>query len=254
MCLIVVAWRVSADYPLVVAANRDEVFDRPTAPASFWEDAQQVLGGRDLQAGGTWMGVTRGLRFAALTNIREPTKHDADARSRGLLVSEFLNGRRRPDTYLRTVARQGKQYNGFNLLAADPESLYYYSNRGDAPRELPPGIYGLSNGMLDTPWPKLEAAKSFFARALRGLPDFEPCFDLLSDDETAPDDQLPDTGVGLDWERILSAIFVKSPVYGTRASTILAVRADNSVRFVERRFGADASPAGGTDVAFMAEV
>lgn len=254
MCVIVVAWRVSADYPLVVAANRDELFQRPTAPASFWEDAPHVLAGRDLQAGGTWLGVTRGLRFAALTNIREPHLFNPEAPSRGMLVSDFLTGRRRSDTYLRSVARVGKQYNGFNLLAADRDSLYYYSNRGDAPRELPPGIYGLSNNQLDTPWPKTEAAKSFFAHALRSLPDLEPCFRLLSDDEMARDEELPDTGVGLEWERVLSAIFVKSPEYGTRSSTILAVRADNSVRFVERRFGSDGSPAGGTDVAFMAEV
>lgn len=254
MCLIVIAWRMSADYPLVVAANRDELFERPTAPASFWEDAPHVLAGRDLQARGTWMGVTRSLRFSAVTSIREPDKFNPEAPSRGLLVSEFLTGRRRPDTYLRSVSRQAKLYNGFNLLAADRDALYYYSNRGPAPVELPPGIYGLSNDLIDVPWPKLGAAKSFFGNALKSLPDLEPCFGVLSDDEIAADEDLPDTGVGIEWERVLSAIFVKSATYGTRASTILAVRADNSVRFVERRFGVAGAPLGGTDVAFMAEV
>jgi uncharacterized protein with NRDE domain len=253
VCLIVVAWRVSADYPLVVAANRDEFFDRRTMPAAFWSDAPQVLAGRDMKASGTWMGITRTLRFAALTNVREPDAALEDAPSRGLLVSEFLTGRRRPNTYLRDVARQGKNHNGFNLLVADRNSLFHCSNRGAPPEELPPGIYGLSNHRLDTPWPKLEAAKAAFAKALNALPDVNPAFDLLADDTIAPDEALPDTGVGPEWERLLSAVFVKSTAYGTRSSTVIAVRADNSVRFVERRFGPGGSPAGGTDVAFMAE-
>lgn len=254
MCVIVVGWRVAAEYPLVVIANRDENFDRPTAPAAFWEEAPGVLAGRDLEAGGTWLGITRNQRFAAVTNYREPPHVIADAPSRGHLVSDFLKARRRPDTYLRGVARQGKQYNGFNLLVADRDSLHYYSNRGEAPKALPPGIYGLSNNLLDVPWPKLEAAKSFFSHALAALPDLEPCFQILADDEIAADGDLPDTGVGLERERMLSAIFVKgAPGYGTRSSTVIAVRADNSVRFVERRFGPSGAPAGGTDVAFMAE-
>lgn len=253
MCVIVVGWRVSAEYPLVVIANRDEFFDRPTAPAAFWEDAPGVLAGRDLEAGGTWLGITRNQRFAAITNFREPHHVIPDAPSRGHLVADFLKARRRPDTYLRAVARQGKQYNGFNLLVADRDSLHYYSNRNEAPVPLPPGIYGLSNNRLDVPWPKIEAAKSFFVHAMAALPDLEPCFQILADDEIAPDGQLPDTGIGLEWERVLSSIFVCSPEYGTRSSTVIAVRADNSVRFVERRFGPGGTPAGGTDVAFMAE-
>lgn len=253
MCLIVVAWRVSADYPLVVAANRDEYFARRTMPAAFWADAPQVLGGRDMQGGGTWMGITRTQRFAALTNVREPGQIIDGAPSRGGLVSDFLTGRRRPNTYLRDVARQGKNYNGFNLLVADRTGLYHCSNRGTPPEELPPGIYGVSNHRLDTPWPKLESAKAAFARALPALPDINPAFELLADDSIAPDAELPDTGVGPEWERILSAIFVKAPDYGTRSSTVIAVRADNSVRFVERRYGPGGAPAGGTDVAFMAE-
>ena len=249
------AWRVSPDYPLVVAANRDEFFDRPTAPAAFWGDHPNVLAGRDLSGGGTWMGITRNLRFAALTNVRESREtFRPDAPSRGKLVSEFLIARRRPDTYTKAVARQGGQYNGFNLLVADREMLYYHCNRGNALKELPPGIYGLSNHALDTPWPKLETARERFTASVERMPDYEAMFEMLIDDSPAPDDQLPETGVGIEWERVLSSVFVKSANYGTRSSTIIAVRADNSVRFIERRFGPGGAPAGGTDVAFMAEV
>ena len=250
-----IAWRMSPDYPLVIASNRDEFFDRPTAPASFWEEFPNVLAGRDLHAGGTWMGITRSLRFAAVTNIRETKDtYNPDALSRGKLVSDFLSARRRPDTYSKAILRQGSQYNGFNLLVADRDMLYYTCNRGSIIKELPPGIYGLSNYQLDTPWPKLESARNGFIGAQDGLPDFEPIFTLLGDATPAPDDQLPDTGVGIEWERVLSSIFVKSANYGTRSSTIVAVRADNSVRYIERRYNAGGAPAGGTDVAFMAEV
>lgn len=250
-----IAWRMSPDYPLVIAANRDEFFDRPTTPAAFWTDQPNVLAGRDLHAGGTWMGITRNLRFAALTNVRESRDtYNPDAPSRGKLVSDFLSARRRPDTYTKTVSRQGSQYNGFNLLVADRELLYYYCNRGNKMKELPAGIYGLSNNELDTPWPKLETAREKFTASLNRLPDFEPIFTLLGDDTPAPDAELPDTGVALEWERTLSSIFVRSANYGTRSSTIVAVRGDNSVRFIERRYGPSGAPAGGTDVAFMAEV
>ena len=250
-----IAWRMSPDYPLIIAANRDEFFDRPTTPAAFWEDLPNVLAGRDLHAGGTWMGITRTLRFAALTNVRESRDtFNPEAPSRGKLVSDFLIARRRPDTYTKTVSRAGSQYNGFNLVVGDREMLYYYCNRGNKMRELPPGIYGLSNHELDTPWPKLESARQQFTSAINRLPDFEVMFSLLADDSPAPDELLPDTGVPLEWERTLSSIFVKSPNYGTRSSTIVAIRADNSVRFIERRYGPGGSPAGGTDVAFMAEV
>lgn len=250
-----IAWRVSPDYPLIIAANRDEFFDRSTAPAAFWEDQPNVLAGRDLHAGGTWLGITRTLRFAALTNVRESREtFNPDAPSRGKLVSDFLIARRRPDTYTKTVSRQGAQYNGLNLLVADREMLYYYCNRGNKLKELPPGIYGVSNAELDAPWPKLETARRRFADSVGRMPDFESLFALLADDTPAPDAELPDTGVPIEWERTLSSIFVKSPNYGTRSSTVVAVRADNSVRFIERRYGPGGAPAGGTDVAFMAEV
>ena len=175
MCLILVAWQAHDDYPLVVAANRDEFFARPAAPAAFWRDAPQVLAGRDLEAGGTWLGVSRERRFAALTNYREGGRQLPDARSRGALVAEFVRGRTHLAAYLAQVAATAADYNGFNLFVGDGERLAYYANRGDGrPRWLTPGIYGLSNHLLDTPWPKLASAKAAFAEALAGLPAREP--------------------------------------------------------------------------------
>jgi uncharacterized protein with NRDE domain len=171
MCLILIAWQAHPDYPLVVAANRDEFFARPTAAAAFWPDAPQVLAGRDLEAGGTWLGVSRQRRFAALTNYREGGRQRVDARSRGALVADFLTSRASPVAYLTQLETAAAEYNGFNLVVGDGESLAYYSNRGDGqPRWLKPGIYGLSNHLLDTPWPKLASAKAAFAAALLALP------------------------------------------------------------------------------------
>lgn len=235
MCLILVAWRVHPDYPLVVAANRDEFFSRPTAPAAFWRDAPNLLGGRDLQAGGTWMGVTRDGRFAALTNFRDPASQRSDAASRGTLVSEFLQGAQTPAEYLDAVSRRGQDFNGFNLLAGDAaSSLAWFSNVGGQPRELGAGVYGICNHLLDTPWPKVQAAKSALHAALADLPDDSGLFQLLCDDSVHPDDSLPRTGVSLEWERLLSAAFVKAPGYGTRSSTVLLVAKDGWAVFDEK--------------------
>jgi uncharacterized protein with NRDE domain len=234
MCLILVAWRVHADYPLVVAANRDEFFARPTAPAAFWNDAPQVLAGRDLDAGGTWMGVTRSGRFAALTNFRDPAQNRIGAPSRGALVAEFLRGREAPQTYFEGIAARGRECNGYNLLACDGETLCWSSNMGGRPRSLAPGVYGVSNHLLDTPWPKVGAGKTALAHALGSLPDDQPLFDLLQDDGIHPDEHLPQTGIPLDWERLLSSAFVKSPDYGTRGSTVLCVDRDGWTSFDEQ--------------------
>lgn len=253
MCLIVIGWRAHAGFPLIVAANRDEFHHRPTAPAAFWADAPAILAGRDLEGGGTWLGITRGGRFAALTNYRDPRHLVPGSPSRGRLVSDFLAGGERPGDYLARIAREGGRYNGFNLFVADGERLAYYSNRDGAVRELPPGIYGVSNHLLDTPWPKLTAARSAFAGALPGLPGTDPLFALLADDEIAPDHHLPETGVPLEWERLLSSIFVRSPAYGTRASTVVVAGADGAVRFEERSFGPDAAETGRASHEFRIE-
>lgn len=244
MCLILLAWQAHPDYPLVVAANRDEFFARPSVPAGFWIEAPDILAGRDLQAGGTWLGISRQQRFAALTNYREGHRQLADAPSRGALVAEFLNVSSTPEDHLEALASCSANYNGFNLFVSDGRRLGYYSNRGPGPRLLVPGIYGLSNHLLDTPWPKLSVARSAFAQALTQLPATTPFFDLLADKEIVADSHLPETGVALEWERILSAVFVNSPDYGTRASTLLTVHRTGLVTLIEHNFGRDALPLG----------
>jgi len=239
MCLIFIAHRLHPRYPLLVAANRDEFHARPTAAADWWADAPEVLAGRDLQAGGTWLGITRGGRFAAITNYREPGKHRSHAPSRGDLVSDFLRGEERPVEYLDRVAARGTRYNGFSLLAGDGAVIGCYSNRGGAPRVLVPGLYGLSNHLLDTPWPKVEEGKQALERVLaRDAIDLDALLELLANRETPPDEVLPDTGIGSEWERRLSARFVRGAEYGTRSSTALVVDVAGRVQFVERAFDA----------------
>lgn len=242
MCLILFAWRRHPDYPLILAANRDEFYERPTAPAAFWEDARGLLAGRDLREGGTWLGVTRRGRFAALTNYRDPAALKEAAPSRGGLVSGYLRGRLSPSSYLRRLRPGAARYNGFGLLAGNPDELHYFSNRGDS-AAVPPGIHGMSNHLLDTPWPKVERGM----QALEGLlerekkPSTVSLLDLLADRSRPPDERLPATGVGLEWERVLSPLFIESPLYGTRSSTVLIIDRRGRVTFVERLFS------GGTD-------
>jgi uncharacterized protein with NRDE domain len=233
MCLIALAWQVHPDYPLVVAANRDEFHARATAPARFWPEAPAVLAGRDLAAGGTWMGVTRGGRFAALTNVREPGRPQGH-RSRGLLVSEYLLSGLAPLAYAEAVMAVAADYSGFNLLVGDGDTLVVCSNRGTSPTVLAPGVYGLSNHLLDSPWPKLVRAREAL-RAQVVDPTVEGLMHLLADDAAAPDDELPDTGIGLPMERLLSSPFIRSPAYGTRSSTVL-LAGRGRIRFVEQAF------------------
>ena len=244
MCLILVAWRVHPMFPLVVAANRDEFFARPTRPAGFWPQFPHLVAGQDQQGGGTWMGSTRDGRFAALTNFRDPAAYRDDAPSRGHLVRDFLTGTTSPETYLDRLVGLASAYNGFNLLVGDGQTLAWFSNVAGQPKSLPPGIYGVSNHLLDTPWPKVEAGKSAVSRALAALPDDGRLFELLRDDAIHPDENLPRTGVSLDWERLLSAAFVRSPDYGTRTSTVLRVGADGIAVFDEQTWLPGARPGG----------
>ena len=236
MCLIVVGWQVHPAFPLVLAANRDEFHARPTAAAGRWPEARQVIGGRDLEAGGTWLGITDSGRLAAVTNVREPEMAKG-RRSRGMLTRDFLLGGIPALAYAANI--DGDDYAGFNLLLGDGDSLVYCSNRDAPPRQLPPGIYGLSNHRLDSPWPKLQTARDKFTDAMQRLPDETGLFELLADKSIVADENLPQTGVPLAWERLLSAVFVQSESYGTRASTLLWQAADGAVRLHERSFGAD---------------
>lgn len=244
MCLILFAHRAHADFPLVVAANRDEWFGRPTAPAGFWPDAPEVFAGRDLAQQGTWLGVTRSGRFAALTNFRDPDSNRTDAPSRGALVSAFLRSDAPPRAYLERLHGDAARYNGFSLLAGDGGSLAYFSNREGDVRELVPGVYGLSNSLLDVPWPKVQSGKTGLAAALDGCPNAAALLALLDDTGLAPEEALPNTGVSRDWERRLSSRRIVGGAYGTRSSTVLLVGADGEVSFVERSFDEGGSEAG----------
>lgn len=237
MCLIVFALDCHTRYRLVLAANRDEYFSRPTAPAAFWADAPRVLAGRDLLAGGTWLGVTRERRLAAVTYYREPTVPVHNLPSRGRLAADFLAGTMAPEEYLERLHAEEQVYGGFNLLFGDDSGLFYHSNRGDAPFRIAAGIHGLSNGLLDTPWPKVAAARERLAGILRGdTPEPEALFELLADRNPYPDPLLPDTGFGIERERHLSPIFIAGSEYGTRSSTVVLVDRDNRLTFLERTF------------------
>jgi uncharacterized protein with NRDE domain len=229
---------------LVVAANRDEWFCRPTAPAAFWHDAPQVFGGRDLERGGAALGLTRHGRFAALTNFRDPRMQRPAAPSRGALVLEFLTGTQEPTEYLRQLNDSAALFNGFNLLVSDGEVVAYLSNREGVVRVLEPGIYGLSNGLLDDPWPKVVKGKALLARTLGEPLDVGGLLELLHDREQAPDETLPSTGVGLEWERKLSAMHIVAGEYGTRSATGLIVGQDGVVQLGERTYDATGCPTG----------
>ncbi len=234
MCLILIAHGAHPEFPLVIAANRDEYYQRPTARAAFWQDHPQVLAGRDLECMGTWLGVTRAGRFAALTNFRDPRERKTDAPSRGRLVSNFLLSDREPREYLEEVGMQAQRFNGFNLLAGDSDGVYYVSSREATVQKLSPGIHGLSNHLLDTPWPKVTRGKRRLQAVLAGEPNAERLLDLLHDREPAPAGELPDTGVGADLERVLSPALIVSPQYGTRASTAVLFGGEGSISFTER--------------------
>ena len=249
MCLIIFAWQVHPRYPLVVAANRDEFFRRPTAAAKFWDEAPAVLAGKDIEAGGTWMGVTIDGRFAALTNFRDPAQMQNDRPSRGKLVADFLTGTKSPADYLAGSAAYGQQCNGYNLLVGDGNSLWWSSNVNGETRELEPGIYGLSNHLLNSAWPKVGAGRTALEIALTALPNDQKIFDLLVDATVHADEALPQTGISLGWERLLSAAFIRmpsnAPIYGTRSSTVLTVADDGMISYDEICWGTDTSSARG---------
>jgi uncharacterized protein with NRDE domain len=239
MCLVLIALDFHPDYSLILAANRDEFYDRPTASAAFWADAPSVLAGRDLKAGGTWLGIDRQGRLAAVTNYRQGEREPPAPRSRGRLVSEFLTEDTDAREHIERVHSEANLYNGFNLIAGDAGGFFYYSNREGRVRSLPPGVYGLSNHLLDTPWPKVASTKSAFGALLKeGAAELtEELFALLSDRNRPADSLLPSTGIGREWERLLSSAFIASDDYGTRSSTVILVRRDGHIVFAERNFG-----------------
>ena len=235
MCLILFSYRQHARYPFILAANRDEFLDRPAARADFWDKPEGLLAGKDIRAGGTWMGITRELRFAALTNYRDPALEKQHAPSRGQLVLDFLAGDNPPESFLQQLRANAGAFNGFNLLVGNPSALWYYSNVADNMQPLESGLYGLSNHLLDTAWPKVEKGKRRLREIIqKGEVAPHKLLDLLGDTAQAPDTDLPQTGVPLEWERKLSAMCIQTPDYGTRVSTAILIDTANRVTFVER--------------------
>jgi uncharacterized protein with NRDE domain len=237
MCLIVFANNVHPKYKLIFAANRDEFYNRPSEQADYWAEYPDLLAGKDLQAGGTWMGITKQGRFAAITNFRDLKNHRNDAPSRGNLTLDFLVNDITPEEYYNKLKSTLINYNGFNLILGDVDELFYFSNKTEGLQKLERGIHGISNAVLDTPWPKVEKSK----RHLQSLIQQEDInawevIAILKDTSIAKDEELPDTGVGLDLERMLSPVFIKSEKYGTRCSSVVMVDSDNNVKFVEKFF------------------
>lgn len=238
MCLIVFRFLDHPVYRLVLAANRDEYYARPTAPAHFWDDYPYILAGRDLEQMGTWLGITRDGRLAALTNYRNPADHRTGGRSRGEIAAGFLKGDAPADAYLNALSARGDDYRGFNAVAGDLTGLWYYSNYQGRVTAVPPGVHGLSNHLLNTPWPKVDKACLGLKTYLDGCEkvNADDLFYLLADAERPPDEYLPHTGVSLDWERDLSPVFIRTADYGTRSSTVLTIDWDGEITFTEQTF------------------
>ncbi|MFV2030959.1 MAG: NRDE family protein [Gammaproteobacteria bacterium] len=237
MCLILFALHQQDEFPLIVIANRDEYYARPTETAHWWGDEPNIFAGRDLKAMGTWMGVNRSGRFAAVTNVREPGAGTPALLSRGDLPRGFLSSNEPVDSYLERIGSDANAYAGFNLLLGDSNGLRFYSNRQADTLSITPGIYGISNGKFDEHWPKLESGKAALAEALRQGIDDESLMRILTDDAPAQDHALPKTGVPLDIERMLSSRFIRSPDYGTRACSVVRFSRGRQISFVEQNFG-----------------
>ncbi|ACN16721.1 conserved hypothetical protein [Desulforapulum autotrophicum HRM2] len=238
MCLILAAYEKTPGKRLIIAANRDEFLDRPTLPMHCWAKGSGIIAGKDIKAGGTWLGVTKKGRFAAITNFRKPSLQRQDAPSRGGIVTDFLESNLDPATFLNRFKTQAQRFNGFNLLAGDQNSLYWFSNIKGSPTRLLPGFYGISNHLMNTPWPKVARGKKALEKCLNKTGDIttDALFPLLADRTRPHDDELPDTGVGMAWERLLAPIFIESPTYGTRCSTILIITQTGEIDICERTF------------------
>lgn len=253
MCLIIFAHRSAPGYPLLVAANRDEFHSRRTAASGFWREQPDLLAGRDLEQGGTWMGVTRSGRFAAVTNYRDPSRTAPAPRSRGELTVNYLTSSLSPPDYLEQVAALAGEYAGFNLLVGDQAGLWYFSNSCPGPQELKPGIYGLSNARLDTGWPKVEAGKKSLADALRKEVSHDSLATAVSDRHIAALDDLQRHGLEGDMEQLLSAQFIINERYGTRATTTLLVGSDNQAQWRELSFNGKGNETGRIELDFSLE-
>lgn len=243
MCILFIAVNQHPDYPLIVAANRDEFHARGTSPSHFWPQYKGVLAGKDELAGGSWMGVSQSGKLAALTNIRAPEKERHNAVSRGELVMDFLTHDYTEQSYLKKLSNSAHAYNGYNLLFGQLDNLQVYNNYEDSVYSLHNGVYGLSNASLNSPWPKLDLGRSELAKYCQqgGVFNIEHLFNLLHDNTQAKDEVLPQTGVPIEWERKLSSIFIASEDYGTRSSTVLLLDNYRQIFWQERSFNKQAT-------------
>ncbi|MBO6587323.1 MAG: NRDE family protein [Gracilimonas sp.] len=239
MCLITFAYKAHPKYDLILAGNRDEFYGRPTRKAQFWTDEGKpnILAGKDLEAGGTWLGVNKDGRWSALTNYRDPSIKKEDPPSRGEIVLDYLKNQQTAMDYLAGLSKKAELYNGFNLLVWDHKDFYHYSNQNKKVSRIEPGIHGLSNALLDTPWPKLERANQQLKTIIsEDNFDKEELFKLLADERKAPDTELPVTGIPKELEKAVSSIFIKTENYGSRCSTVLLIDKEGTIDFTERRF------------------
>jgi len=235
MCLIFLSVHHHPIYKLIVAGNRDEFYNRKTAVASFWQDHSDILGGRDLEAGGTWLGMNRSGKISMLTNYRDPQNINPQAPSRGNLVLDYLREPVEAELYLTQIAQNGKTYNGFNLITGTADELWYYSNYAKGVEKIKPGFYGISNHLLETPWPKVKRGKAKLKPVLsQPTIDPEQLFEILYDEQQASDEHLPHTGLSIERERALSSMFIKTENYGSRCSTVILIDRNNRVYFSER--------------------
>ena len=236
MCLIVMSYKHHPDYKLIFAANRDEFYERPASPAAFWSEEPSLLAGKDLKEGGTWCGITKTGRLAAITNYRDMKSIKKNAVSRGKIVIDFLTGRSSPELYGKALKDSAEQYNGYSLIFGNKSDLYFFSNRKKELVEIKAGVHGLSNHLLNTPWYNVERSKALFNKAIeKGNNNLiDELFGLLSDDTPTTDDNLPDTGLDPKLERAISPIFTKTDVYGTRSSTVILIDNNGNVNFIER--------------------
>ncbi len=245
MCLVLLGIAPSPDISLILAANRDEFYSRPTAPMAFWDSPCRMLAGRDLTAMGTWMGISAAGRFAALTNFRDMKNIKPDAPSRGNIIPDLLASPQAIPDAIHALDKTAGTFNGFNLIAGQGSDIFWYSNMDRRIQRMSPGIHGLSNHLLNTPWPKVTRGKEKLFQCLETDPwDDDALFDLLLDQHKPGDALLPDTGIGLEWERILSPLFIQSQTYGTRSSTLIRITRDGRILVTERTFPTPAAPSG----------
>ncbi|MDJ0576031.1 MAG: NRDE family protein [Xenococcaceae cyanobacterium MO_234.B1] len=244
MCLTILSYQQNPDFPVILISNRDEYYNRPTKTCHFWDDYPNILGGRDLEFGGSWLAVNRDGSLALVTNYREPHLPNSPSYlSRGLIVKDFLLSSE-PEKFLKELKSNSDKYQGFNLIVSWELKLFYFSSISHCLIQLQAGLYGLSNHLLDTPWPKLKRAKEKFQALLSQKKTPlrpEPIIELMNDSRRFPDDELPETGIGLELERFLSPIFLVGEQYGTRCTSLLQISRSGRIDFYEQNYDSNGS-------------